>query len=81
MIRDFKKAKNESTSNPIEQQEEENMKLLSIKSKFNDDLKQVLPSNVNLEETTENPSSVHQLSAIITHSGSSADSGALSIVC
>lgn len=75
MIRDFKKAKNESTSNPIEQQEEENMKLLSIKSKFNDDLKQVLPSNVNLEETTENPSSVYELSAIITHSGSSADSG------
>lgn len=75
MIRDFKKSKSESTLNPIEQQEEENMKLLSIKSKFNDDLKQVLPSNINLEETTENPSSVYELSAIITHSGSSADSG------
>lgn len=75
MIRDFKKSKTESTLNPIEQQEEENMKLLSIKSKFNDDLKQVLPSNINLEETTENPSSVYELSAIITHSGSSADSG------
>lgn len=75
MIRDFKKSKTESTLNPMEQQEEENMKLLSIKSKFNDDLKQVLPSNINLEETTENPSSVYELSAIITHSGSSADSG------
>lgn len=75
VIRDFKKAKPENKLSPLEQQEEDNLKLMSIKSKFNDDIQSALPSNVNLQETTENPSSVYELSAIITHSGSSADSG------
>lgn len=76
MIRDFKKAKrtNDSTIQLQQQQEEEEMKLLSIKTKFQDDLKAALPS-IDLETVTENPSSVYQLQAIISHKGASADSG------
>ncbi|EAZ63739.2 deubiquitinating enzyme, partial [Scheffersomyces stipitis CBS 6054] len=75
LIRDFKKAKKDTTLNPLEQQEEDEMKLLSIKSKFSDSFKSILPEGFNVEETSENPSSVYELSAVITHAGSSADSG------
>ncbi|KAI5966501.1 UBP6 [Candida pseudojiufengensis] len=65
--RDFKKAKKDSN-------EDEELKLLSIKSKFQDDLKSTIP-NVNFETTTENPSSVYELTAVITHMGANADGG------
>lgn len=50
------------------------MKITSIKSKFKDDLNSALP-NVDFNTTTENPSSVYELNAVITHAGSSADGG------
>lgn len=76
LIRDFKKSKkNDNKLSPLEQQEEEELKLMSIKSKFNDDFAKVLPSGIDLQTATENPSSVYELSAVITHAGSSADSG------
>lgn len=74
LIRDFKKAKKSSGLNPTEQEEEDQMKIESIKSKFRDDLSSALPG-ISLDTTTENPSSVYQLGAVITHAGSSADSG------
>lgn len=75
LIRDFKKAKRDTSLTPQQQQEEEELKLASIKSKFADDFKDVLPSDYNLETTTENPSSVYELASVVTHQGSSADSG------
>jgi len=74
MIRDFKKTKNDTSLTPLEQQEEDEMKITSIKSKFKDDLNSALP-NVDFNTTTENPSSVYELNAVITHAGSSADGG------
>lgn len=76
LIRDFKKAKTVASNSlaALVNNEEEELKLLSIKSKFQDDLKAALPG-LNLETTTENPSSVYQLQAIISHKGASADSG------
>ena len=74
LIRDFKKSKKSSGLNPTEQEEEDQMKIESIKSKFRDDLSSALPG-MSLDSTTENPSSVYQLGAVITHAGSSADSG------
>lgn len=74
LIRDFKKSKKSTGLNPMEQEEEDQMKLESIKSKFRDELSSILPG-VSLDTTTENPSPVYQLSAVITHAGSSADSG------
>lgn len=67
--RDFKKAKKD-----IINTEDEELKIASIKSKFQDDLSTALPG-VNFETTTENPSSVYELNAIITHMGASADGG------
>lgn len=77
LIRDFKKSKKNETSNlsPLEQQEEEDLKIMSIKSKFNDEFSSILPEGVDINNTTENPSSVYELTAVITHAGSSADSG------
>ncbi|KAK6457505.1 uncharacterized protein RJT20DRAFT_125244 [Scheffersomyces xylosifermentans] len=75
LVRDFKKAKKDTTLNPLEQQEEDEMKILSIKSKYTDSFASILPEGFNLEKATENPSSVYELNAIVTHSGSSADSG------
>lgn len=75
LIRDFKKTKKDTSLNPKEQQEEEELKIESIKSKFKDDFASVLPKDINLDTTTENPSSVYELQAVITHQGSSADSG------
>ncbi|EMG46597.1 Ubiquitin carboxyl-terminal hydrolase [Candida maltosa Xu316] len=74
LVRDFKKAKKDSTLTPLEQQEEDEMKITSIKSKFKDDLATAIP-NVNFETSTENPSSVYELNAVITHAGASADGG------
>lgn len=75
LVRDFKKTKKEAGTLPSEQQEEEDMKMMSIKSKFQDDFNGILPAGVDLNTTTENPTSVYELSAVITHAGSSADSG------
>ncbi|KAI3405384.2 UBP6 [Candida oxycetoniae] len=65
--RELKKAKRESD-------EDEEMKIASIKSRFYDDLKSNIPG-IDFETTTENPSSVYELNAIITHMGASADGG------
>lgn len=73
-IRDFKKAKRD-ISLTQQQQEEEELKVASIKSKFMDGFSDILPEGYNLEETTENPSSVYELTSVVTHQGSSADSG------
>ncbi|CCE78235.1 Piso0_000853 [Millerozyma farinosa CBS 7064] len=75
LVRDFKKSRKEQGLNPIQQEEEDKLKILSIKSKLRDDFKKILPEGVDIDTTTENPSSVYELSAVITHSGSSADSG------
>lgn len=75
LIRDFKKAKKDTSLTPQQQQEEEDMKLASIKSKFTDDFQDILKDSMDLSKTTENPSSVYELSSIVTHQGSSADSG------
>lgn len=75
LVRDFKKAKKDNSLTPQQQQEEDELKLASIKSKFADDFADILPKDYNLEETKENPSSVYELQSVITHQGSSADSG------
>lgn len=75
LIRDFKKAKRDTSLTPQQQEEEEELKLVSIKSKFADDFSDILPKGFNLEEAKENPSSVYELLSVITHQGSSADSG------
>lgn len=74
LIRDFKKAKKDTALTPLEQQEEDALKLESIKTKFLDEFASILPESTSLD-TTENPSSVYELSAVVTHQGSSADSG------
>lgn len=76
LIRDFKKQKTNNTKlTPAEQQEEEEMKIASIKSKYTDELVKVLPSDYDIETSTENPSSVYELTAVITHRGASSESG------
>ncbi|KAF7583103.1 Ubiquitin carboxyl-terminal hydrolase family protein [Clavispora lusitaniae] len=75
LIRDFKKAKKDKSLTPKQQQEEDELKIESIKSKFMDDFAGILPKDFSFETATENPSSVYELQAIITHQGSSADSG------
>lgn len=75
LIRDFKKSKRDPALTPQEQQEEKELKLASIRSKFADDFSDVLPEGYSLELTKENPSSVYELLTVITHQGSSADSG------
>lgn len=75
LVRDFKKSKKDNSLTPQEQQEEDNMKILSIKTKFRDDFADSLPENIDLDKTTENPSSVYTLTSVITHQGISADSG------
>lgn len=75
LIRDFKKAKKDTELSPQQQQEEDELKLASIKSKFADDFADILPESISMDTTTENPSSVYELSAVVTHQGSSADSG------
>lgn len=75
LIRDFKKAKKDTSMTPQQQQEEDELKLASIKSKFTDDFQDILQGSIDLSKTTENPSSVYELSSIVTHQGSSADSG------
>ncbi|EGW34655.1 uncharacterized protein SPAPADRAFT_63893 [Spathaspora passalidarum NRRL Y-27907] len=75
LVRDFKKAKKDTTLNPLEQQEEDELKIASIKSKFRDDLVSNLPESIDLDKTTENPSSVYVLNAVVTHTGASADGG------
>lgn len=73
LVRDFKKLKPDGKLSPLELQEENDMKIESIKTKFHDDLQSLTP--INIDTTTENISSVYELTAIITHAGSSADSG------
>lgn len=75
LIRDFKKTKKDNSLTPQQQQEEEEMKIASIKSKFSDDFQDLLPESIDLSKTTENPSSVYELASVVTHQGSSADSG------
>ncbi|CUM63341.1 uncharacterized protein PRCAT00000913001 [Priceomyces carsonii] len=75
LIRDFKKAKKNVALNPVEQQEEDELKVASIKSRFEDELAKVLPKDFNIHSSSENPSSVYELTAVVTHAGSSADSG------
>ncbi|KAG7194773.1 deubiquitinating enzyme [Scheffersomyces spartinae] len=75
VIREFKKAKKDISLTPLQQQEEDEMKIESIKTKFRDEFKQVVPSGFDFESTTENPSSVYELQAVIAHAGTSADSG------
>lgn len=73
IIRDFKKLKPTEKLSPQELKEENDLKILSIQSKFHDDLQSL--TNINIDTTTENISSVYELTAVITHAGSSADSG------
>lgn len=75
VVREFKKAKKDSSLSPLEQKEEDEMKVESIKTKFRDEFKQVVPSGFDFETSTENPTSVYELQAVITHAGISADSG------
>lgn len=75
LIRDFKKAKKDTSMTPQQIQEEDELKVASIKSKFQDDFADILPDNFLLGSATENPSSVYDLTAIITHQGISADLG------
>lgn len=75
LIRDFKKAKRDTSLTSQQQQEEDELKLASIRSKFTDDFSDVLPSVYNLDTMKDNPSSVYELMAVVTHQGSSADSG------
>lgn len=78
LVRDFKKAKKDTGLNPLQQQEEEQMKLVSIRSKFEDDVSSLLKEHSideSIDKLSENPSSVYKLNSIITHAGSSADSG------
>ncbi|KAM9924835.1 hypothetical protein OXX59_004280 [Metschnikowia pulcherrima] len=75
LVRDFKKAKKDSGMTPQQQAEEDEMKIASIKSKFRDDFADILPKTIDIESATENPSSVYELTTVITHSGISADSG------
>lgn len=75
LIRDFKKAKKDTSLTPQQQQEEDELKVTSIKSKFQDDFADILPADFALGSATENPSSVYELTAVITHQGISADLG------
>lgn len=75
LIRDFKKAKKDSALTPQQQQEEDELKVASIQSKFKDDYNDILPVDFPLATATENPSSVYELTAVITHQGISADLG------
>lgn len=75
VVRDFKKLKKDVAMTPQQQQEEEEIKLALLRSKFTDEYKSILPSGYDLDATTENPSSVYELTTLITHQGSSADSG------
>lgn len=75
MIRDFKKAKKDTSLTPQQQIEEDEMKVASIQSKFKDDFAGILPKSFDIDTATENPSSVYELATVITHSGTSADSG------
>lgn len=75
LLRDYKRTKRDSSLSPQEQEEENELKLASIRSKFADDFSDVLPRGYDLELTKENPSSVYELQTVITHQGSSADSG------
>ncbi|KAK6461956.1 hypothetical protein DFJ63DRAFT_330959 [Scheffersomyces coipomensis] len=75
LIRDFKKSKKDTSLTPLEQKEEEELKVLSIKTKFADSLTSILPEGFKVDGATENPSSIYELTAVITHAGSSADSG------
>ncbi|RLV91234.1 Autophagy-related protein 18 [Spathaspora sp. JA1] len=75
LIRDFKKSKKDTDLNPLEQEQEDELKIESIKSKFKDDLVSTLPENINIDTTKENISSVYILNAVITHTGASADGG------
>ena len=73
VVRDFKKQKRDPALTPMEQMEEEKLKIESIKTKFRDDIQLIL--KVDIDSTTENPSSVYELQAVITHQGSTAESG------
>lgn len=75
LIRDFKKAKKDTSLTPQQQQEEDELKITSIQSKFQDDFAEILPADFLLATATENPSSVYELTAVITHQGISADLG------
>ncbi|CAN3359295.1 ubiquitin carboxyl-terminal hydrolase 6 [Diutina catenulata] len=73
LVRDFKKTKRDSEMTPQQQEEEDEMKIASIKSKFHDEMQGICP--VDIDTTTENPSSVYELTAVITHQGATAESG------
>ncbi|OBA22908.1 cysteine proteinase [Metschnikowia bicuspidata var. bicuspidata NRRL YB-4993] len=75
LVRDYKKAKKDTSLTPQQQAEEDEMKVASIKSRFKDDFASVLPKTFDIDQATENPSSVYELTTVITHSGISADSG------
>lgn len=73
LVRDFKKTKRDSEMTPQQQEEEDEMKIASIKSKFHDEMQGICP--VDIDTTTENPSLVYELTAVITHQGATAESG------
>lgn len=73
--RELKKMKKDNSLTPHQQKIEEEAKIDSIKSRFRDDYRDILPPEVDLEKTTENPSSLYELTAVVTHQGISADSG------
>lgn len=75
LIRDFKKAKKDASLTPQQQQEEDELKVSLIKLKFQDDFIDILPAGFSLASATENPSSVYDLTAVVTHQGISADLG------
>lgn len=74
-IKEFLKTKKDNSLTPDQQREQENAQILSIKTKFRDDFQGILPQDLNLDTCTENPSTLYELTSLITHQGVSADSG------
>lgn len=56
-------------------QDEEKLKIISLKSKLKDDYARILGDDFDLNETTGNPSSLYNLLTVISHTGYNADSG------
>ncbi|ODQ78657.1 hypothetical protein BABINDRAFT_51476 [Babjeviella inositovora NRRL Y-12698] len=72
--REFKKTKTLETGTPLQRQEQQQAKVKEINAKFAADFAKILPESYDLQ-AGENPSCLYELKAIITHQGSSADSG------
>lgn len=73
LVRDFKKQRKDLLLTPVEQQEEDAMKIELIRTRLRDDYSAF--AGADLATTAENPSSVYELHAVVTHQGLSADLG------